>query len=253
MADVDGSAERRRRAAARRQHDRRHAGGARRAQHRRAGVRPVPRARRGVRSGGHERARCSAPAAPLGRARWRSPGRARPGSWSPCGNRRAHRAARAALDGLDTTVEVVSFDGRRTGAADLDRERHPARRARRGAPAAAARRRGSLVVDLLYRPAITPLQQRRRAAPVRSRSAAWASCCTRRRSSFELWTGQPAPLEVMSAAAVAAIGRAPDRRTRPVPRRVVSRRRLKGGLSAPTMPPAEDPWMNTPRSRSASC
>ena len=42
---------------ARGQHDRRHADGARRAQHGRAGVRTLPRARRGVRCGGHERAR----------------------------------------------------------------------------------------------------------------------------------------------------------------------------------------------------
>jgi len=60
-----------------------------------------------------------------------------------------------------------------------------------------------LVVDLLYRPAVTPLQASARAA-----GASWFGglglLLHQAALSFELWTGREPPLEVMSAAALAA-------------------------------------------------
>ena len=76
VADADRRADRRRRAAARGQHDRAARRPARRPQHRRAGVRAVPAS---ATPGSTPRGapRCSsAPAAPPGRARWRSRARA---------------------------------------------------------------------------------------------------------------------------------------------------------------------------------
>jgi shikimate dehydrogenase len=62
----------------------------------------------------------------------------------------------------------------------------------------------TLVVDLLYHPAVTPLQ-----SSARARSATvfggLGLLLHQAALSFELWTGQPAPLDVMSAAAVAAL------------------------------------------------
>ena len=62
----------------------------------------------------------------------------------------------------------------------------------------------SLVVDLLYHPAVTPLQLQARAAG----AAAFGGVgllLHQAALSFQMWTGQPPPLEVMSAAALAAI------------------------------------------------
>jgi shikimate dehydrogenase len=61
-----------------------------------------------------------------------------------------------------------------------------------------------LVVDLLYRPAITPLQTAARAA----RATAFGGLgllLHQAALSFELWTGQAPPLERMSAAALGAL------------------------------------------------
>jgi len=62
----------------------------------------------------------------------------------------------------------------------------------------------ALVVDLLYRPASTPLQTAARDAGV----AAFGGIgllLHQAALSFELWSGRPAPLEVMSAAALAEL------------------------------------------------
>ena len=59
-------------------------------------------------------------------------------------------------------------------------------------------------MDLLYHPAVTPLQRSAREA----RSTVFGGLgllLHQAALSFEVWTGQPAPLEVMSAAAVAAL------------------------------------------------
>jgi shikimate dehydrogenase len=63
----------------------------------------------------------------------------------------------------------------------------------------------TVAVDLLYRPATTPLQ-----AAVRevggTAFAGLGLLLHQAALSFELWTGQPAPMEVMSAAALSALG-----------------------------------------------
>jgi len=62
----------------------------------------------------------------------------------------------------------------------------------------------TVVVDLLYRPATTPLQARAREAGARVHGGL-GLLLHQAAISFELWTGQVPPLETMSAAAVAAL------------------------------------------------
>lgn len=62
---------------------------------------------------------------------------------------------------------------------------------------------GVVVVDLLYRPAVTPLVTAARAAGARA-AGGLGLLLHQGAIAFEIWTGQPAPLDVMSAAAVAA-------------------------------------------------
>jgi shikimate dehydrogenase len=62
---------------------------------------------------------------------------------------------------------------------------------------------GMLAVDLLYHPAVTPLQLEAREAGADA-FGGLGLLVHQAALSFELWTGTPAPLEVMSAAAVAA-------------------------------------------------
>jgi shikimate dehydrogenase len=60
------------------------------------------------------------------------------------------------------------------------------------------------VVDLLYRPPVTPLLSAARAAG----AAAFGGLgllLHQAALAFELWTAQPAPLDVMSAAALAEV------------------------------------------------
>ena len=64
---------------------------------------------------------------------------------------------------------------------------------------------GQWVVDLIYAPPSTPLIEAARAAGAQ----AWGGLgmlVRQAAASFTIWTGQPAPLEAMSAAAVHAIG-----------------------------------------------
>ena len=71
---------------------------------------------------------------------------------------------------------------------------------------------GQAVVDLVYAPPSTPLVDAARAAG----ADAWGGLgmlVRQAAASFQLWTGQDPPLEVMSAAAVHAIG--PSHSTRP--------------------------------------
>lgn len=67
---------------------------------------------------------------------------------------------------------------------------------------------GVLVVDLLYRPATTPLLQAARAAGATA-FGGLGLLLAQAALSFELWTGRVAPVEVMSAAAVAALAEQP--------------------------------------------
>lgn len=69
----------------------------------------------------------------------------------------------------------------------------------------AAAQRGQVVVDLLYHPPSTPLVERSR----RRGAEAWGGLgmlVRQAAASFQIWTGQDAPIETMSAAAVRAIG-----------------------------------------------
>ena len=108
-----------------------------------------------------------------------------------------------ALDGLSSELVVTPFEDAAATPADLvvnatplgaDGEQLPL------PPIDAS----TLVVDLLYHPAITPMQ-----ATARERGATvfggLGLLLHQAALSFELWTGHPAPLEVMSAAAVASI------------------------------------------------
>jgi shikimate dehydrogenase len=63
---------------------------------------------------------------------------------------------------------------------------------------------GVLVVDLLYRPALTPLQVAARGAGADA-FGGLGLLLHQAALSFELWTGTPAPLDVMSAAALATL------------------------------------------------
>jgi shikimate dehydrogenase len=63
---------------------------------------------------------------------------------------------------------------------------------------------GQLVVDLLYDPPITDLQRRAKEAGAVA-FGGLGHLLEQAAASFELWTGAPAPLETMSAAALAAL------------------------------------------------
>lgn len=67
---------------------------------------------------------------------------------------------------------------------------------------------GMLVVDLLYRPAVTPLQATARAAGAAAANGL-GLLLHQAGLAFERWTGQVPPLDVMSAAAVAALAERP--------------------------------------------
>ena len=68
--------------------------------------------------------------------------------------------------------------------------------------------REQFVVDLIYSPAVTPLL-----AAARARQATTANglgmLIHQAARQVELWTGRPAPLEAMSAAALAALAHRP--------------------------------------------
>jgi len=110
---------------------------------------------------------------------------------------------RTACEGLPTDLAVVAFD---------DAPSHPAELVVNATPLGIDGETlpspplspDTFVVDLLYHPAVTPLQRSAREA----RSTVFGGLgllLHQAALSFEVWTGQPAPLEVMSAAAVAAL------------------------------------------------
>jgi shikimate dehydrogenase len=108
-----------------------------------------------------------------------------------------------ALDGYPTVVDVVGFDDAARVEADLVVNGTPlgAHGETIALPTVGP---GSLVVDLLYRPASTPLQQAARATGAKA-FGGLGLLLHQAALSFEVWTGRPAPLELMSAAAVAAL------------------------------------------------
>jgi shikimate dehydrogenase len=109
----------------------------------------------------------------------------------------------AAIDGFGTAVHAVAFDDAVDVHADLIVNATPLGVRQETLPMPPVER-GTLVVDLLYHPAITPLQ-------VQARSGGAVAfggiglLLHQAALSFELWTGQQPPLEVMSAAALAAM------------------------------------------------
>lgn len=110
---------------------------------------------------------------------------------------------RSALDGLKTKVDVVPFDDAATAHVDLVVNATPLGGAGEVLPVPSFHP-GMLVVDLLYRPATTPLLEVAEAA----RCPAFGGLgllLHQAALSFELWTGQPAPLADMSAAGSAVL------------------------------------------------
>jgi shikimate dehydrogenase len=108
----------------------------------------------------------------------------------------------AAVEGLDTTVHAVAFGEAVHVNADLIVNATPlgARQESLPVPPLGV---DTVVVDLLYHPAVTPLQVEARA----SGAAAFGGIgllLHQAALSFEIWTGHQPPLEVMSAAALAA-------------------------------------------------
>lgn len=110
---------------------------------------------------------------------------------------------RRALEGMPTAIRTIEVGEAAGVSADLVVNATPlgARGERLPVPALG---RGQLVVDLLYHPAVTPLITDARAAGATAYGGL-GLLLHQAALSFELWTGTPAPLEVMSAAALAAL------------------------------------------------
>ena len=108
------------------------------------------------------------------------------------------------LEGLPTRVTVVSFDEAEHVEADLVVNATPLGVHGEALPLPPVGE-GSLVVDLLYRPSDTPLLRTAREAGA-SAFGGLGLLLHQAALSFELWTGRAAPLPVMSAAALTAIG-----------------------------------------------
>ncbi len=109
----------------------------------------------------------------------------------------------AALDGFATKVEIVAFDRATDVSADLIVNGTPLGVHGETLPLPALGS-GIVAVDLLYRPTLTPLQQATRAAGG-SAFGGLGLLLHQAALSFEIWTGRQPPLEVMSAAALAAL------------------------------------------------
>jgi shikimate dehydrogenase len=109
----------------------------------------------------------------------------------------------SAIEGFGTAVHAVAFDDAVDVDADLIVNATPLGVRQESLPLPSVDR-DTLVVDLLYHPAITPLQ-------VEARSGGAVAfggiglLLHQAALSFEMWTGQQPSLEVMSAAALAAM------------------------------------------------
>jgi shikimate dehydrogenase len=117
-------------------------------------------------------------------------------------------ALREALEGLATRVTAVPLDDAAATRADLVVNATPLGRHGESLPLPPLGP-DVVAVDLLYRPRVTPLQRAARAAG----GAAFGGTgllLHQAALAFELWTAQPAPLDVMSAAAVAEMERRPS-------------------------------------------
>jgi shikimate dehydrogenase len=109
----------------------------------------------------------------------------------------------AAVEGTRTTVEVIAFADAAGLRADLVVNATPLGSAGEEPPAPLLGP-GVLLVDLLYRPPVTPLMARARAAGATA-TGGLGLLLHQAALSFELWTGQVPPLDVMSAAALATL------------------------------------------------
>jgi len=109
-----------------------------------------------------------------------------------------------AVEGTSLRPKVVDFDAAAGMSADLVVNATPLGADGQTAPPLPSLGPGVVVVDLLYRPSITPLQAAARSAGAEAHGGL-GLLLHQAALSFESWTGTPAPLEVMSAAAVAAL------------------------------------------------
>lgn len=107
------------------------------------------------------------------------------------------------LVGLETEISVIGFEAAPEGAVDLVINATPLGAEGEQLPLPPLHAH-MLVVDLLYRPNVTPMLTAARTAG----AAAFGGLgllLHQAALSFELWTGQPPPLAVMSAAALAEL------------------------------------------------
>ena len=109
----------------------------------------------------------------------------------------------AAIEGFGVDVRTVAFHEVGHVQADLIVNATPLGAGGEPLPTPPIRE-GTLVVDLLYDPAVTPLQTSARAAGAIAFGGV-GLLLHQAALSFELWTGRQPPLDVMSAAALAAL------------------------------------------------
>lgn len=113
------------------------------------------------------------------------------------------RGIERSIEGLGTEVSVIGFDEAGAAAVDLVVNATPLGAHGEELPLPQLHAE-LLVVDLLYRPSLTPIQTAAREAG----AAAFGGLgllLHQAALSFELWTGRPPPLAVMSAAALAEL------------------------------------------------
>lgn len=123
------------------------------------------------------------------------------------------RPLRDALEGLATEVTVAGFDASIAGA-DLVVNATPVGQGGEDLPLPGLHA-GQVVVDLVYRPAVTPLVVRARAAGAQA-FGGLGLLLHQAALTIELWTGQVAPLSAMSAAALAELAEDPHRPFEPL-------------------------------------
>jgi len=110
---------------------------------------------------------------------------------------------RASLEGSGTVVFTVSFDDAAREVADLVVNATPLGSGGESLPLPVLDAK-VVAVDLVYRPHVTPLQTAVREAGG-SAFGGLGLLLHQAALAFELWTGQPAPMSVMSAAALAEL------------------------------------------------
>jgi shikimate dehydrogenase len=113
------------------------------------------------------------------------------------------RGLERSIEGLGTEVSVTGFDEAGSAAVDLVVNATPLGAHGEELPLPPMHA-DLLVVDLLYRPSLTPILTAARAAGVPA-FGGLGLLLHQAALSFELWTGQPPPLAVMSAAALAEL------------------------------------------------